>query len=208
MRTLIFDTTVLALAALATATHAQLPPPNLNTCIFICTTATPCTETCVLGLDTVSCGYYFHLIAGTADLDGDGVPFDADNCACVYNPNQRDCDRDGLGDACDTSSGSFVVDTKRVNVPCKAFNEVMPSASTMHVTYETRYKDVSVCRSGPKFDWQDSSLTFKGGSPSTECAILTTPDSYDATVCAPAAIADNLGHPGMSFCQSSADTYP
>ncbi len=35
------------------------------------------------------------------DLDGDGVPPLEDNCPEIANPDQRDADRDGLGNACD-----------------------------------------------------------------------------------------------------------
>src|SRR3989344_1759894 len=36
-----------------------------------------------------------------ADSDRDGIMDDVDNCPDVYNPDQRDMDRDGAGDACD-----------------------------------------------------------------------------------------------------------
>lgn len=36
-----------------------------------------------------------------ADVDGDGVPDGADNCATDYNPDQSDIDSSGLGDVCD-----------------------------------------------------------------------------------------------------------
>ena len=37
-----------------------------------------------------------------ADPDGDGIPSLYDNCRFNYNPDQADCDGDGLGDACDS----------------------------------------------------------------------------------------------------------
>lgn len=39
---------------------------------------------------------------GDADGDGDGVPDGSDNCPEVDNPDQRDTDLDGTGDACET----------------------------------------------------------------------------------------------------------
>jgi outer membrane protein assembly factor BamB len=34
------------------------------------------------------------------DTDGDGVPDITDNCPAVWNPDQKDSDHDGIGDAC------------------------------------------------------------------------------------------------------------
>lgn len=39
--------------------------------------------------------------AQTLDSDGDGIKNIDDNCPGVYNPDQRDTDGDGFGDACD-----------------------------------------------------------------------------------------------------------
>lgn len=37
------------------------------------------------------------------DTDGDGNSDDEDNCPLVFNPEQDDCDDDGVGDACETT---------------------------------------------------------------------------------------------------------
>ena len=36
-----------------------------------------------------------------ADIDGDGINDDVDNCYNYYNPEQYDSNTDGVGDACD-----------------------------------------------------------------------------------------------------------
>jgi uncharacterized protein (TIGR03790 family) len=47
-----------------------------------------------------------------ADLDGDGVPNDTDDCLWIANPDQRDSDGDGIGNACDPDvDGDGVVTT-------------------------------------------------------------------------------------------------
>lgn len=38
----------------------------------------------------------------TGDRDGDGVPDDIDNCPNVFNPDQKDSNLNGIGDACET----------------------------------------------------------------------------------------------------------
>jgi len=43
-------------------------------------------------------------LQGSADTDGDGIPDAQDNCPLVPNPDQRDSNNDGIGDACSAST--------------------------------------------------------------------------------------------------------
>ncbi len=43
--------------------------------------------------------------AGSVDTDEDGIPDDDDNCPEHANPDQKDCNEDGQGDACAIASG-------------------------------------------------------------------------------------------------------
>src|SRR5207237_10847755 len=52
--------------------------------------------------------------AGLADTDGDGIPDVADDCPTVADPEQRDGDHDGVGDAC---QGGPLPDTDGDGIP-------------------------------------------------------------------------------------------
>ena len=52
---------------------------------------------------------------GTTDKDGDGVDDSIDNCY-LYNPDQADCNENGIGDVCDIADGtSYNCDAKQGN---------------------------------------------------------------------------------------------
>ena len=50
------------------------------------------------------------------DVDVDGILVDEDNCPKSYNPDQKDSDRDGFGDVCDSENTFALIDyaTKKV----------------------------------------------------------------------------------------------
>jgi hypothetical protein len=54
------------------------------------------------------------------DADGDGICDDADNCPAVANPDQRDTDGDGLGDACEPDDDNDGVPDASDNCPLDA----------------------------------------------------------------------------------------
>lgn len=61
---------------------------------------------------TINCGTLVDPpLFCVADIDGDGIPDDRDNCPNAPNPDQADADGDGLGDACEgCPNASFAAD--------------------------------------------------------------------------------------------------
>lgn len=77
-----------------------------------------CDDACPNDRDKIAPGACGCGIPDT-DTDGDGVPNCHDNCPTTFNPDQRDSNNDGVGDACTTvqppNGGMFVIGD-RVNI--------------------------------------------------------------------------------------------
>src|SRR5205823_3339977 len=74
------------------------------------------------------------------DQDGDGVPNRRDNCPRVANPDQRDSDGNGVGDACEATIPYYLVDlgsfeAASINSRARAAGTVSPS---QHVQLDSR----------------------------------------------------------------------
>lgn len=140
MKTSLNVSLVIALLALPSALSAQLCPTD---CANVCNSSSSCSSSCTLDCDTYStCGDYG--VCNT-DPDGDGLTWN-DNCPGVYNPDQADCDGDGIGNACDTDNGtwSLVSGTERM---CVIIGRTHVGYVDVQAHFEARYTDVSTCGS-------------------------------------------------------------
>lgn len=61
---------------------------------------------------------------GTGDQDLDGVPDGSDNCPANHNPDQADCDLDGVGDVCELVQGTeFDCNANGSPDSCESFDD-------------------------------------------------------------------------------------
>jgi hypothetical protein len=72
-------------------------------------TLSPGTHECVVYATNSNGGEspaYGTITVVAPDTDGDGIADCSDNCDTQSNPSQRDCDSDGVGDACEIAAGA------------------------------------------------------------------------------------------------------
>lgn len=97
----------LALLTMASVSGKALPPNEPTLCAGVCpNTNDPCEPCKKLGVWT-TCGQFWGHPAN--DLDADGVVNTNDNCQCLANANQANCDGDAAGDACDFQDNSWAL---------------------------------------------------------------------------------------------------
>lgn len=75
-----------------------------------------------------------HGVYVPGDADQDGVPDCADNCDAVPNPDQVDCDGDGVGDLCDGLYSPRFCFGDGTSAPCPCCNEGGPEQGCANST--------------------------------------------------------------------------
>ncbi len=144
---------------------AEQELPVINTCRFRCTATAACSTTCQIEDEALTCGDY-GVCAGL-DSDGDGIPNSTDNCDYVANPNQADCDGDGIGTACDGDNGSWQLISDNV---CYIDKDTHTFDFDLEYRSERLYHDTSSCGSPPKYErYLRKTASCSTGTSTTSC---------------------------------------
>ena len=203
--------------ALGSATSAAAAPSPSDYCSSKCTLAT-CNQGCYDQFirQGTTCGQYLSNFPVPRDIDGDGVV--ADNCPCVANADQANCDADAYGDACDPLVGVYVADAAYTRIACYADEDILafPPRTKAEVRLETRYVDTSACRP-PRYDhvWLDKTCYH---SPCINCSL----PNYEPGKCCDQLIEshgvpdphgvcvqiNDHGEDSANHCLSATDTWP
>jgi hypothetical protein len=114
-------------------------PEELGACADECRFYGDCYTKCkdTNGLK-ITCDLWFNRQAGW-DYDGDGDKYPADNCGCVANANQANCDGDARGDACDALNQLWVLEADLGF--CDSELDSGVGYSTIKVWGQKRYRD-------------------------------------------------------------------
>jgi hypothetical protein len=110
------------------------------------------------------------------DADGDVVPDDQDDCPQVYDPEQADLDKDGIGDACDPDKDGDGVDA---NVDCDDYDPKKKSCACDAGSWDDDGVPSTACKTC------DAGTYCAGGAAQPEaCASPTWDDDASAkTAC-------------------------
>lgn len=123
--------------------------PSGTTCPSVCTLSASCTKTCLQDYEPMTCGDFGR--CADMDSDQDGVPNAQDNCPTVQNSSQSDCDGDGVGDACDSVNGNWVVTGHEICVPVPLNVTVTAAGYDFLASQITISTDQSACNGKPAY---------------------------------------------------------
>ena len=88
------------IAPLSTPISAASPTPETSVTPIIVETE-PNRDPGNSSNDEISAVDLYDIMVGSTDIDCDGVPNGHDNCLLIYNPKQKDKNKNGIGDACE-----------------------------------------------------------------------------------------------------------
>jgi hypothetical protein len=86
------------------------------------------------------------------DGDGDGFINKDDNCRDAWNPDQRDCDGDGTGDACDGLNGNYIQRDTALPIICHIDKDDHLAYYSLEYRAEIKVFDTSSCNSPPRLE--------------------------------------------------------
>jgi len=141
---------ILAGALGASAMPTDCPGDCEERCARACGPFVSCGWPCFRpnGTET-TCGEAPAPCGERSDSDGDGVVNFSDNCPLAFNPDQRDCDGDGIGDVCDPENGIWVYGgTSHV---CHIDEDDHLVYYTLEFRGRDRFDDITACYAPPRF---------------------------------------------------------
>jgi len=110
-------------------------------CSQVCNSSAGCNVSCTDACSNwITCGQY-----GVCDPDPDDDGLITDNCPYNYNPNQADCDGDGVGNVCDSINANYVQVTNYT--PCYIVSRLHFGYIDQRLYWEARFHDQSSCNS-------------------------------------------------------------
>ena len=81
--------------------------------------------TCFDGSWATTSAYLISSIQHPKDTDGDGLIDFQDNCTAIYNPDQADCNHDGVGDACEIAAGAPDLNHNGIPDSCECLGDIL-----------------------------------------------------------------------------------